>query len=126
MNTLHGVAEYQTDGDVILGTFYVVDTSDNKWHPERVRVGTVRLLRGTSVLSQRNFDARFGNSDGAFHIDFAHPTVRDNLTMDVSITLTDSSTLAVRVPVVPYTDANRPPLASQPEVVHNQYGLIKG
>ena len=130
MNRLDGKAEYVAEGDIVLCSFFVFDDADSRYHPERIKVGTFRLLaRDNATRFQRNFDYRFANGDGQFHFDIAHPSVNQGMLLDVTCTLHDDSVLSMRVPVRVNNQDNAPttpPMAVQPQVGDYSYGITKG
>jgi hypothetical protein len=125
---LNGTAEYITEGDVILISFFIFDDADSHYHPELVKSGEFRLMRNEILCFRRNFDARFGNADGQFHFDVAHPPQPDMI-LSVSVTLFNSTILELTIPVsieVDTKDATTPPLVSQPQVIETTYGIVRG
>lgn len=125
---LTGTAEYQVEGDIILASIHLYDDVSQSYHPERVKRGTIKFIRGATTLLQRDFDARFGNGppDGGFHFDLAHPGVSTGLSVKATVTLFDGDSLEVTLAVTAFSDESTVPLASQPNVSSTSYGLSRG
>ena len=119
---LDAKAEYiegEATQPVVLVDAYFYDPSNETFKPQLVTAGTVSLVRsGIHTIQTIEFDKRFGNADGAFHFQFSHPPVANNLSIRVVADLhaSDGSSahLDKTIPVLQETE--RPiPLASQPD-----------
>lgn len=90
---LNAQAFYVVDGDAVVGEVHVFDPDDDKYHPEAVRSGRCDLLYKGTTIRFTEFDYRYGNSDGVFHVQFSHPSAIDDLAIKVVVTAQDGSSL---------------------------------
>ena len=84
---LDGRAEY-IEGDAsqptVLVTVFFYDPDEDVYRPQFVQQATASLIHsGQHTLQTVEFDKRFGNSDGAFYLQFSHPPVTNQLSVRI-------------------------------------------
>lgn len=92
---LDGRAEYiegQASQPTVLVEAYFYDSEDELYKPQFVESATASLMHSGQVIQTIEFDKRFGNSDGAFYLQFSHPPVTKNLSVKIEAAMfgTDS------------------------------------
>jgi hypothetical protein len=119
---LDAKAEYiegEATQPTVLVTAYFYNPVDETYKPQLVLSGTATLIRsGIHNVQTIEFDRRFGNSDGAFHFQFSHPAVSNNLSVRIVADLRDidRSTAHLDRTIQVLQEEERPiPLESQPD-----------
>jgi len=106
-------ATYVTDGDAILADIYLID--GEKYVPNIIESGRIKLIHGGSILVDLPIDRRMGNSDGQIHVYFNHPARYAAVTCQVSLDLESGDNISTSVPVLIENEESIP-LAQQPEI----------
>ena len=119
---LDAKAEYiegEATQPTVIATAYFYDPADETFKPQLVTAGTVTLIRnGIHEIQTIEFDKRFGNADGAFHFQFSHPPVTNNLSIRVVADLLgpEGHTAHLDKTIQVVQETERPiPLAAQPD-----------